>query len=100
MTPRPEPHANMAETVPYSGIPRTVMEWAALKKLASGDTNVSKEDLRRLFMLGLVERQLGHVCLTKHGREMLALHERAPPDEADRGVASDDQLPLFRDAER
>jgi hypothetical protein len=89
----------MADAVFYSGIPRTATEWAALKTISSGDANVSKHDLRRLFMLGLVERQLGHVCLTKHGREMLALYERSPPDEADRGAAADEQLPLFRDAE-
>ena len=90
----------MADPIAYSGIPRTATEWAALKTLASGDTSLSKNDLRRLFMLGLVERQLGSLCLTKHGREMLALYERSPPHEADRGAASDDQLPLFRDAER
>ena len=90
----------MADPIPFSGIPRTPTEWAALQKLAAGDSNLSKEELRRLFMLGLVERQLGHLRLTKHGREMLALYERSPPDEADRGAASDDQLPLFRDVER
>jgi hypothetical protein len=90
----------MADPVPYSGIPRSAAEWSALKRLASGDPDLSRNDLRRLFMLGLVERQLGRLCLTKQGREMLALYEHSPPDEADRGAASDKHLPLFRDAER
>ena len=57
----------------YRGTPRTPEEWAALAKVASGQTDVSKEDLRRLFMLGLVDRQLSRVCLSDHGRSVLGL---------------------------
>ena len=55
----------------YQGSPRTSEEWAALAKIGRGQTDVPKEALRRLFMLGLVHRQLGRVCLTEHGRSML-----------------------------
>jgi hypothetical protein len=88
----------MPDPVLYCGFPRSPTEWAALQKLASGDTQLSRNELRRMFMLGLVERQLGRLCLTKHGREMLALYERSRPNDADRGAAADEQLPLFRDA--
>ena len=57
--------------ITYRGIPRTSEEWLALARVASGHAGVSKDDLRRLFMLGLVERQLGRVCLTEHGRTTL-----------------------------
>ena len=61
------------EEIIYRGIPRTSEEWAALAKVASGHDGVSKEDLRCLFMLGLVERQLGRVCLSAHGRITLGI---------------------------
>ncbi|HYC44643.1 MAG TPA: hypothetical protein VED01_04065 [Burkholderiales bacterium] len=63
----------MPQPIDYRGSPRTSEEWAALAKIAAGHPNLSKDELRRLFMLGLVERQLGRVCLTHHGRETLGL---------------------------
>ena len=57
----------------YRGIPRTSDEWSALAKIASGHGRVSKEELRALFMLGLVERQLGRICLSEHGRTTLGM---------------------------
>ena len=89
----------MADPVAYSGVPRTALEWAALKKVSHGASELSKAELRRLFILGLVERQFGEISLTKHGREMLAFYERTPPHRSDCGVAADEQLPLFGDAE-
>ena len=62
----------------YRGIPRTSDEWLALAKVASGDTDLAREELRRLFMLGLVERQLGRVCLTEHGRATLGMARGSP----------------------
>lgn len=57
------------------GLPGTSEEWAALAKVASGHPNLSREELRRLFMLGLVDRQLGRICLSTHGRTTLGLRE-------------------------
>ena len=57
----------------YRGVPRTSEEWSALARIASGRTDVNKEELRQLFMLGLVDRQLGRVCLSDHGRATLGL---------------------------
>ncbi len=61
--------------ISYRGTPRTPEEWAALAKVACGEPGVSRDDLRRLFMLGLVDRQLGRVCLSDHGRTVLGLQE-------------------------
>jgi hypothetical protein len=57
----------------FRGTPSTPEDWAALAKIANGRSALSKDELRRLFMLGLVERQLGRVCLTQHGRATLGL---------------------------
>ena len=57
----------------YRGVPRTPEEWTALARIASGQDDVSREELRGLFMLGLVDRQLGRVCLSDHGRVTLGL---------------------------
>ena len=59
----------------YHSVPRTAEEWAALAKVASGQPNLTREELRRLFMLGLVDRQLGRVCLNPHGRAALGLSD-------------------------
>ena len=59
----------------YHGTPRTAEEWAALAKVASGESNLTREELRRLFMLGLVDRQLGRICLSIHGRQTLGLRD-------------------------
>ena len=48
-------------------------EREALVKVASGDTRISREHMRRLFMLRLVERELGVVQLTREGRQLLGL---------------------------
>jgi len=61
------------EEIIYRGIPRTSDEWAALAKVAGGHDAISKGELRTLFMLGLVERQLGRICLSRHGRVTLGL---------------------------
>lgn len=63
----------MSDPISFRGIPRTSGEWAALAKIASGHRDLTKEELRGLFMLGLVDRQLGRICLSKHGRETLGL---------------------------
>ena len=63
----------MTEVHEFRGDPRTSDDWAALAKMASGHTALTREELRRLFMLGLVERRLGYVCLTQHGRTKLGL---------------------------
>jgi hypothetical protein len=65
----------MSDAISFRGIPRTSEEWAALAKVASGYPNLTKEELRRLFMLGLVDRQLGRICLSAHGRNTLGLGE-------------------------
>jgi hypothetical protein len=57
----------------YRGKPRTSGEWAALARIAGGRTDISREELRCLFMLGLVDRQWGRVCLSEHGRTTLGL---------------------------
>ena len=59
----------------YRGTPRTSEEWAALAKIASGQLDLSRDELRRLFMLGLVDRQLGRICLSTHGRATLGLRD-------------------------
>ena len=89
----------MSESVPYYGMPRTAAEWSALTRIAEGNSNVSKGQLRRLFLLGLVERQLGRLCLTKHGREMLALYAKSPRRAVAGMPPGDKQLPLFRDSD-
>lgn len=61
----------------YLGIPRSSDEWSALAKIASGQAGISKEELRGLFMCGLVERQLGRVCLSEHGRITLGAAQHA-----------------------
>jgi len=75
----------------YQGSPRTSDEWTALARVASGQAGVSKEELRGLFMLGLVERQLGRVCLSEHGRTTLGVaqqaHRRAAASTADHSSA-------------
>ena len=89
----------MSEPIVYCGIPRTAGEWSALLRIAEGNSNVSKGELRRLFLLGLVERQLGRLCVTKHGREMLALYKKSPRRAVSGTRAGDKQLPLFRDSD-
>jgi hypothetical protein len=64
---------SMIDGSQFCGAPRTPEEWAALAKMANGNSALSKDELRKLFMLGLVERQLGRVCLTQHGRATLGL---------------------------
>jgi len=59
--------------IAYCGTPRTPDEWAALAKIASGQKDLSKDELRELFVLGLVDRQLGHIRLSAHGRSVLGL---------------------------
>ena len=63
----------MTEGTEFRGEPRTSEDWAALAKIASGHTALTRDELRRLFMLGLVERRLGYICLTQHGRAKLGL---------------------------
>ena len=65
----------MSNPVSYCGAPRTPEDWAALAKVASGESNLTREELRRLFMLGLVDRRLGRVCLSTHGRATLGLRD-------------------------
>lgn len=62
--------------IPYRGSPRTSEEWAALARIASGDSGIPKDTLRELFVLGLVERVLGRVCLSEHGRAVLGAPQR------------------------
>ena len=62
-----------ADSMFYRGKPRTSEEWAALARIASGYSDVPRQILRELFMLGLVDRQLGRLCLSEHGRHMLGL---------------------------
>ena len=64
---------SMPDALEYHGVPRTAEEWAALAKIASGHNELSKDELRCLFMLGLVERQLGRITLSTHGRTTLGL---------------------------
>jgi hypothetical protein len=63
----------MPDACSFRGAPRSSEEWAALAKIASGQLNLTKDELRRLFMLGLVDRQLGRICLSGHGRATLGL---------------------------
>lgn len=63
--------------VPHRGNPRTPEEWAALARIAGGHTDVSKDALRELFVLGLVDRVLGHVCLSEHGRAVVGATREA-----------------------
>ena len=51
-------------------------DWSALAKIADGQFNIAREHLRRLFYLGLVERQCGILRLSAQGRSVLGL-----PDE-------------------
>ena len=73
----------MRYPITFRGTPRTSAEWAALAKVASGDQSLTREELRCLFMLGLVERQRDRICLSKHGYEILGLadpeHTLPPP---------------------
>ena len=62
----------------YHGKPRTSQEWAALARVASGQTDITREELRCLFMLGLVDRRWGRICLSEHGRITLGLPYGAP----------------------
>ena len=74
----------MRYPITFRGTPRTSEEWAALAKVASGDQSLTREELRRLFMLGLVDRHLDRICLSKHGQATLGLvdpeHTFPPPD--------------------
>lgn len=79
----------MTDAFAYRGLPRTSDEWAALARIASGQFNITREQLRELFMLGLVERQLGRICLSRHGRSTLGLAESPPPVEARRQHGAD-----------
>ena len=58
--------------IAHRGHPRTPDEWAALAKVASGRTDLCRDELRELFVLGLVDRVLGRICLSEHGRNVLA----------------------------
>ena len=69
---------SMSDPISYYGTPRTSEEWAALAKVASGHGKLSRGELRRLFMLGLVERQLGRLCLSSHGRSVLGIRDEYP----------------------
>lgn len=60
---------------PYRGNPRTSQEWAALARIANGDVDIGRETLRELFVLGLVERVLGRIRLSDHGRAVVALQD-------------------------
>ena len=62
---------------PYRGSPRSPEEWAALARIASGYTDLGKDALRELFVLGLVDRVLGRVCLSEHGRAILGVPQDA-----------------------
>lgn len=68
---------NVMSAIIHLSIPRSPDEWTALAKIASGQAGVSKEELRGLFMRGLVERQLGGVCLSEHGRTTLGAAQQA-----------------------
>lgn len=68
---------NVMPYIPYRGSPRTPEEWAALARIASGHTDVSRDTLRELFVLGLVDRVLGRVCLSEHVRVTLGAPEPA-----------------------
>ena len=76
----------MRDPITFRGTPRTSEDWAALAKVARGDQSLTKAELRRLFMLGLVDRQFDRICLSKHGREVLGLsgpeHTLPPPEHA------------------
>lgn len=51
----------------------TPQELEALVKIASGDVRIGQENMRRLFMLRLVDREAGVVRLTREGRLLLGL---------------------------
>lgn len=68
---------NVMSAIIYLSTPRSSDEWSALAKIATGQAGVSKEELRGLFMRGLVERQLGGVCLSEHGRTTLGTAQQA-----------------------
>jgi hypothetical protein len=51
----------------------TPQELNVLGKVASGDTRIGQENMRRLFMLRLVDREAGVVQLTREGRLALGL---------------------------
>jgi len=53
----------------------SIEEHEALVKIANGNEAVGRENMRRLFMLRLVERQLGRVQLTRAGEHLLGLHD-------------------------
>jgi hypothetical protein len=57
------------------GVPRTDLEWTALLKIASGETDIAPAQCERLVALGLVERRGGVPALTRHGRFTLGLPE-------------------------
>ena len=60
-----------------SSLTPTRAEREALLKIASGDSRIPQEQMRRLFMLRLVERELGRVQLTREGRALLSDADRA-----------------------
>lgn len=78
MEPRPRRALRRMSKFSYRGIPQTPEEWAALEKIASGHPALSRDELRRLFMLGLVQRELGRVCLSEHGRLTLGSSRAYP----------------------
>jgi hypothetical protein len=53
------------------GMSCTPEDRAALSKVSAGQKDISQQSLRRLFMLGLVKREFGVVCLTPHGLRTL-----------------------------
>jgi hypothetical protein len=57
------------------GVPRTVREWTALVKVASGEIDIPSTYYVRLVALGLIERTAGLPTLTRHGRVTLGLPE-------------------------
>ena len=85
----PRIDAHMRDPITFRGTPRTSEEWAALAKVARGDQSLTREELRRLFMLGLVDRQVDRIRLSKHGCEILGLSDPEqplpPPERASRG---------------
>ena len=64
-----------AQRLPRLGVPRTDLEWTALVKIASGETDITPAQRARLVSLGLVARDPETPQLTLHGRLTLGLPE-------------------------
>ena len=50
-------------------------ELQALARVATGDVKIGQENMRRLFMLRLVDREAGVVQLTREGRLALGMQD-------------------------